>query len=176
MVAEIVAVDTEQDAQTAIALVWKVKGVDEVINELIINPKKGFWDTAGDSFVKRNLEARLLITKDVMVINYSIDVQNGTAYLIGRVKDKGELNRVMNVARTTKGVKHIVSHLQLETDIPPAPGAAANTGPADASIHMERTVPITPANDGPVPQDSTRVGTVDAPDSIDSAPLAPKAH
>jgi osmotically-inducible protein OsmY len=109
-------VKSEEDAAKAVALSWKAKGVTEVINELNIKPDSSILDTAGDAVVKRNLEARLLITKGVWVINYSIDVTNGTAYLIGRVKDQAELDRALNVARTTKGVKRVVSHLQINSD------------------------------------------------------------
>ena len=109
-------VKTEEDAQKAVALSWKAKGVTEVINELIVNPDSGILSTAADALAKHNLEARLLITKGVWVINYSIDVQGGTAYLIGRVKDQAELDRVFNIARTTKGVKRVVSHLQINAD------------------------------------------------------------
>jgi osmotically-inducible protein OsmY len=115
-------VDNEQAAADAVALAWKAKGVEEVINELVVDPSANIISTAGDSLVKRNIEARLLITKDVWVINYSIDVQNGVAYIIGRVKDQGELDRVMSICRTTKGVKRVVSHLQVnpETNLAPA--------------------------------------------------------
>jgi osmotically-inducible protein OsmY len=109
-------VKSQEDAMKAAELSWKAKGVTEVINELIVNPESGILDTADDILVKRNLEARFLITKDVWVINYSIDVQNGAAYLIGRVKDQAELDRALNIARTTKGVKRVVSHLQINPD------------------------------------------------------------
>jgi osmotically-inducible protein OsmY len=106
-----------EDAEQAVALAWKAKGVTEVINELVVDSEGGFLTTAEDALVKRNLEARLLITKGVWVINYSIDVQSGTAYLIGRVKDQAELDRALNVVRTTKGVKRVVSHLQINPDM-----------------------------------------------------------
>lgn len=109
-------VEFDEDAQHAVALSWQAKGVTEVINELNVNPNSGLLDVAEDSLIKRNLESRLLITKGVWVINYSIDVTNGTAYLIGRVKDQAELDRALNVARTTKGVKRVVSHLQINRD------------------------------------------------------------
>ncbi len=120
-------VDNQQTADTAVALAWKAKGVEEVINELVVDPNANLLTTAGDSLVKRNVEARLLITKDVWVINYSIDVQNGVAYLIGRVKDQGELDRVLGVCRTTKGVKRVVSHLQINTDENLAPAGTSST-------------------------------------------------
>lgn len=110
-------VTNEAQSQRAQALAWKAKGVNEVINELIVDPNANFFDKANDSLIKRNLEGRFLITKGVWVINYSIDVQNGIAYLIGRVKDKAELDRALNVARTTRGVKRVVSHLQINADV-----------------------------------------------------------
>lgn len=129
-------VKNEEEAARAVELTWKAKGVTEVINELVVNPEAGFLDTASDAIVKRNLEARLLITKDVWVINYSMDVQNGTAYMIGRVKDKGELDRALNVARTTKGVKRVVSHLQINPDT-----AHATTSPNGADTQAPATAP-----------------------------------
>lgn len=127
---------SEEDAQKAVELSWKAKGVTEVINELNVNPDKSILDTANDALVKRNLEARLLITKGVWVINYSIDVTNGTAYLIGRVKDQSELDKALNIARTTKGVKRVVSHLQVNPDTSHPitnPQAAPASAPAKTS-------------------------------------------
>lgn len=123
----------DAEAQKAVELSWKAKGVTEVINELNIKPEKSVLDTANDALVKRNLEARLLITKGVWVINYSIDVTNGTAYLIGRVKNQDELDKALNVSRTTKGVKRVVSHLQINADTShavasPEEAAEAKTG------------------------------------------------
>ena len=132
-------VDSQDDAMKAAELTWKAKGVTEVINELVVNPDHDFMDTANDSLIKRNLESRLLITKGVWVINYSIDVQNGVAYLIGRVADQAELDKALNIARTTRGVKRVVSHLQINTDTmnptadPNAPGSPSSPGPSDSS-------------------------------------------
>ncbi len=110
------SVKTQDDAMKAAEISWKAKGVTEVINELVVNPNANLMDTANDALIKRNLESRLLITKGVWVINYSIDVQGGTAYLIGRVRDQTELDKALNIARTTRGVKRVVSHLQINTD------------------------------------------------------------
>ncbi len=122
------SVANDEDAQRAVALSWKAKGVMEVINELNVSPDSSFLNVAEDSLIKRNLEARLLITKGVWVINYSIDVTNGTAYLIGRVKDQAELDRALNIARTTKGVKRVVSHLQINADTQHTVAAPDGTG------------------------------------------------
>ncbi len=125
-------VATEDLAQRAVSLAWQAKGVKEVINEITIGDG-AFMNSANDSLVKKNLEGRLLITKDVWVINYSIDVVNGTAYLLGRVYDRAELTRVMNVARATKGIKRVVSHLQVRSEMPVEISAPA-TGAPESSI------------------------------------------
>ena len=110
-------VENEEQSLKAVALSWKAKGVSEVINELVVDPSAGFFDKANDALTKRNLEGRFFITKGVWVINYSIDVQNGVAYLIGRVKDRTELDLALNIARTTRGIKRVVSHLQIDPKV-----------------------------------------------------------
>jgi osmotically-inducible protein OsmY len=129
-------VEYAEDAERAVALSWKAKGVTEVINELNVNPSSGLMGVAEDSLIKRNLEARYLITKGVWVINYSIDVTNGNAYLIGRVKDQAELDRALNIARTTKGVKRVVSHLQINADT-----AHTVSAPGDAGVTNTTSMP-----------------------------------
>lgn len=165
-------VDKQADAEQAVAITWKAKGVQEVINELIVDPKADLFDTASDALVKRNLESRLLLTKNVWVINYSIDVQNGIAYLIGRVKDQAELNRVLNVARTTKGVKKVISHLQVNPDsqyptaAPGTPSRSTTSTSTSGSYGGATIVNTAPAN-----------GTVEAPGAISSDDLdAPAAR
>ena len=99
-------------AERAVAEAWRVTGVQEVINEIEIRPESGLGNNLNDALIKKNLEGRLFLTEDVMVTNYSIDVVNGIAYFLGRVKDQQELDKVMLIARTTKGVKKVVSHLR----------------------------------------------------------------
>lgn len=151
-------VKNEAQSQRAQALAWKAKGVNEVINELIVDPNANFFDKANDSLIKRNLEARFLITKGVWVINYSIDVQNGIAYLIGRVKDKAELDRALNVARTTKGIKRVVSHLQINADVdrPSQSDTSSQTG----STSSDYGQPSSPAvSSGSAPASSSGSGS-----------------
>lgn len=130
-------VATEALAQRAVSLAWQAKGSKEVINEIIVGDSK-FLDTANDALVKKNLESRLFLTKDVWVINYSLDVVNGTAYLLGRVYDRAELNRVMNVVRTTKGVKRVINHLQVRAEMAPEIAAPA-TGADPSTVPAYRT-------------------------------------
>lgn len=164
-------VEFPEDAERAVAISWKAKGVTEVINELNVNPNSTLVNVAEDALIKRNLEARYLITKGVWVINYSIDVTNGTAYLIGRVKDQAEMDRALNIARTTKGVKRVVSHLQINADTAHAVSNPDGSGPSNTT-----TMPANqsgsssyydPNNTGTTSSTST---SYSAPSSSSSAP------
>lgn len=126
-------VDKAQSAGLATELAWRAKGVQEVINEINVLPDTRFWNNANDALIQRNLETRLLITKGVWVVNYSIDVVNGTVYYLGAVDDDTELQRVLNVTRTTKGVKRVISYLKKKSEIPAFSGAVPtyNTTPAN---------------------------------------------
>lgn len=171
-------VKNEDEAARAVALSWKAKGVTEVINELMIDPNKSLMDTAGDIVIKRNLEARLLITKGVWVINYSIDVQSGVAYLIGRVKDQAELDRALNVARTTKGIKRVVSHLQINADTAHVVTAPDGSSPSGTSNEAPRSNSSSSANGGNMSYSNDSggevyTGPVYGSGSISSSPNTP---
>lgn len=144
-------VDKAESAGLATELAWRARGVQEVINEINVMPDTRFWNNANDALIQRNLEARLLITKGVWVVNYSIDVVNGTVYFLGAVEDDTELQRVLNVARSTKGIKRIVSYLKKKTEIPAFSGATP-------------TYNTTPANTPP--SEPTPFGTVSSPQTI----------
>jgi osmotically-inducible protein OsmY len=111
----------QETAENAVALAWKAKNVQEVINEIEVNPDASLWDSANDALIKKNLEARYLVTKGVWVINYSIDVVHGTVYMLGIAHNRAELDKALEIARSTKGVKKVVSHLKIATDTPPTP-------------------------------------------------------
>ena len=146
-------VRSEAQAQRAVELAWQARGVEEVLNELTVNANATLMDSANDNLVKKNLEGRLLITKEVWVINYSINVVNGTAYLLGRAHDQAELDRVLNVTRTTRGVKRVVNYLQIR---------AMNDAPRPAASPYSSTTPVAPA---PVSSPYTP--------SYNTAPIAP---
>lgn len=154
-------VESQETAERAVMLAWRVEGVQEVINEITVKPGADFFSNANDAIIKKNLESRLLITKDVWVINYSIDIVSGTAYMLGIVHDQAELNRVLNVVRTTQGVRKVISHLQIRTTMPPEPtldDPQTNSG----------TYPNSTAN--PNTADTPYPNSTANPDAVDVSP------
>ena len=109
-----------KDAQVradAIQLAWKAKGVREVINEVEVLPEgTGFVDYARDTAITTEIKGRLLFAKEINSVNYSIEVVNGSVYLLGVAQSPAELDRVLNVARNIGNVKRVVTHVLMKDD------------------------------------------------------------
>ncbi len=135
--------DNENTPRVATEQAWRARGTQEVINEIKVNKNAKFWDNANDALIKKNIESRLLITKDVWVVNYSIDVVSNVAYLIGECEDQGEIDRALSVVRTTRGVREVVSYLKVKNQAPPAPTGAYGAPPAGFSNPTVTTTPVT---------------------------------
>lgn len=162
-------VDNEDTVRRATEQAWRARGVQEVINEVKTKPGQGFWNNANDALIKKNIESRLLVTKDVWVVNYSLDVVDGTTYLVGNCENQAELDRVLAVVRTTKGVKQVVSYLKLTTDTS-TPTNSYGTAPANYTPMPAAQSPVS-NNFSPEP-----IGTAPAPASVSSSDLPPPAQ
>ena len=107
---------TQAQIDDAIALAWKVNGVREVINEIILDPSGRTGTFATDSFITAQLKAKLLIDRDVSAVNYSVDAVRGIVYIMGVAQSQAELDRVIGYARNIRYVQKVVNHALLKTD------------------------------------------------------------
>lgn len=115
-------------------LVWEVEGVKEVINEINVDDKGDITNYMNDVWISNQLTARMLLTKNFKDVNYNNSVVNGVVYLMGIAQDERERDAAIEIARRTKGVKRVVSHIILKDD--PRRGvysghAPTNTAPAN---------------------------------------------
>jgi osmotically-inducible protein OsmY len=120
------AVPTADERSDAISLAWKAKGVREVIDEVQVTNDGGFVDYARDTKIQTELNAQILFAKDVVSVNYSVEVVNGVVYLLGVAQSQAELDRVLNIARNLADVKKVVSHVLLKDDPQRFKSAAAS--------------------------------------------------
>jgi osmotically-inducible protein OsmY len=109
-------VDKPDSQIDAVRLAWQVNGVKEVMNELKINDKSGFWNYTRDVWISTQVRTRLLFGKDIHSINYSVITVNQVVYLMGIAQNQEELNRATNVASSTSYVQKVVSYVQLKDD------------------------------------------------------------
>jgi len=109
-------VPSEQIREDAVSLTWQVAGVREVYNEILVQDSSGFIDGARDVRIQQEIKSRMLFDKEISNINYTVDVTNGTVYLLGISQSDDELNRVIGHAREVSAVKNVISYVRLKTD------------------------------------------------------------
>lgn len=100
----------------AVRLAWQAKGIEEVINEIVVTDKGGVGEYARDAWVTTQLMGRLLFDGEVRAINYSIETVAGTVYLMGIAQNRTELDRVTNHARNIAYVRRVVNYVRLKDD------------------------------------------------------------
>jgi osmotically-inducible protein OsmY len=109
-------VDKPESQIQAVRLAWQIPGVKEVMNEVQITDKAGFWNYTRDVWISTQSRTHLLLTKGVRSINYSVITVNQTVYLMGIAQDQSELDRVTSVISTIQYVQRVVSYVRLKDD------------------------------------------------------------
>ena len=98
----------------ATKLAWGIDGVNEVINEIQISNDEDILDYADDLVMKTKINAKLLLEKNILNLNYSVEVVNGIVYLIGIAQDQKELDAVTEISKNTYGVINVISYVRLK--------------------------------------------------------------
>ena len=98
----------------ATKLAWGIEGVNEVINEVQISNDESILDYADDLIMKTKINAKLLLDKDILNLNYSVEVVNGIVYLIGIAQSQDELKSVINISENTYGVQNVINYVRLK--------------------------------------------------------------
>lgn len=105
---------SEEERAEAVGLAWKVDGVEDVMNELVIGETTGLGGLARDSAITAELKSKLTFDGEVMAVNYVIETSRGAVFLLGIAQDQGELDRVITQARNVSYVKRVVSYVRVK--------------------------------------------------------------
>ena len=109
-------VQKPEDRIRAVKIVWKTKGVREVINEIQVTNQGGIVNYARDTWISTQLTAEIMFDIDINAVNYNLETINGTIYVVGIARDQAELDKVIDHARRIRNVKQVVSHVILMDD------------------------------------------------------------
>lgn len=109
-------VDKPDSQIQAVNLAWQVNSVREVINEIQISDKAGLGNYSRDVWISTQIKSRLLFTKGIRSVNYSIITVNQVVYMMGIAQDQDELDKATNIASTTGYVERVVSYVRLKND------------------------------------------------------------
>ena len=94
-------------------IVWGVAGVREVLNEITIGQTTEMTQVARDKLIKTSLQAKILGDIIIHDINYKIIAHNGVLYVIGVARNKAELDKFVQHARTVRYVKKFINYVWL---------------------------------------------------------------
>ena len=111
------SVDQTDQRIEATKLAWGIEGVKKVINEIQISNDEDILDYADDLIMKTKINAKLLLNKEVLNLNYSVEVVNGIVYLIGIAQNEKELSLVIEICDQTYGVQDVISYVRLKGDL-----------------------------------------------------------
>ena len=100
-------VPSDKDRQTIYKIVSEVENVTKVFNEVEIGPVSGYVERSHDALLSGKVKAGIIDASDLMVNVFTIVVENGTVYLMGRVT-ANEANRATEIARNVNGVTKVV--------------------------------------------------------------------
>ena len=96
----------------AVRLAWQQPGVLEVINEISIDTGYGLDDIARDKVISTQFFAKLISDKNIKKFKYDYEVQKQIIYLFGVSNDQKEIDRVIDHAKSIKGVLDIINYIQ----------------------------------------------------------------
>lgn len=103
-----------QDQRVEIVrLTWKQKGVTEVINEIEISDSVDIIKYAEDKLIQAKIITKVLTDINIKKLKYNLEVQNKIIYIMGVTSNRQELERVIEHARSIKGVRDIISYVDI---------------------------------------------------------------
>ena len=104
-------VDNQEVRIEAVRLVWEVKGVVEVINEIEVGNRSTLKEYANDVWITTQAKALATKTIGLRSISYNFETIQGKLYIAGITSRPNQLEQVVEVVKTIKGVKEIVNYV-----------------------------------------------------------------
>ena len=98
-------------------LVWEIKGVRSVKNDIKIKEKFNFKQSAKDLLITSQLRTALIFDKEIKATNYQIDTYKEKIYIYGIAHTKDERKKVINEAKEILDVKGVIASILLVEDL-----------------------------------------------------------
>ena len=97
-------------------IIWEIKGVKEVNNELQITDNTNIKNIARDIASIAEIRTRIMSDDRINSLNFSIDVVNDIAYISGFSENKEEVKLVTDHATKARFVKEIFNYITINED------------------------------------------------------------
>jgi osmotically-inducible protein OsmY len=117
--------------EDAIRIAWRVKGVQQVYNEITVGPTPDTGDDLNDGIISTRLRNELIWDADVRSVNFTVTTADHVVYIIGAARTPEELERVTAYARNIPNVRRVISYVQVRGN--PAPTGAPAPQPSGSA-------------------------------------------
>ena len=97
-------------------VIWEVNGVKEVNNEVQISETNNLKNIAKDLASLGEIKARLMASKQLNSLNFSIDVVNNIAYISGIASSEEEISLVTQIAQEARFIKEVQNFVKVNKD------------------------------------------------------------
>ena len=104
-------VDNQEIRIDAVRRVWEVEGVNEVVNEIQIGNRASLKEYAQDVWITAQVRGLAAKTIGLRSIAYNFETIQGKVYVVGITSRPEQLEAVIDVAKTVKGVTEIVNYV-----------------------------------------------------------------
>lgn len=145
-------------------IAFETRGVDEVINELTVQPQQEAGQAQGvgrrlsDELVEKWVETSILLTRNLSIRRVDVEVDDGICILTGIVASEAEKARAGVIAKNIQGIRAVRNELKVQGAFIPALEALE-------PMEVEDDVEASPALEAMEPDDGPLVS---------SFPLSPR--
>ena len=95
----------------AVRRVWEVEGVNEVVNEIQIGNRNSLKEYAQDVWITTQVRGLAAKTVGLRSVAYNFETIQGKVYIVGITSRPEQLEAIIDVAKTVKGVTEIVNYV-----------------------------------------------------------------
>ncbi len=107
-------VENQEKRIEAVKIVWEVDGVKEVINEIEIGEKTSIKEYANDVWITAQIKALAARDIGLRFISYNVETIKGKVYLAGITSRPEQLETLVNIIKSLKGVKEVVNYVVIK--------------------------------------------------------------
>ena len=107
-------VDNQEMRIDAVRRVWEIKGVKEVINEIEVGNRASLKDYGKDLWINTQAKGLAAKTIGLRFLAYNFETIRGKVYIAGITSRPDQLDKVIEVIKTIKGVTEIVNYVVIK--------------------------------------------------------------
>ena len=104
-------VENQEIRIDAVRRVWEVEGVKEVVNEIQIGNRESLKEYAQDVWITTQVKGLAAKTIGLRSMAYNFETIQGKLYIVGITSRPEQLEEIIEMAKTVKGVTEIVNYV-----------------------------------------------------------------